>query len=380
MHCDLCLKENIQKEYPVPTTKRGLTVYICKNCGLVQSFPKIDQVDDKPVAVSGDADWGNVRYGKGFVMEKAVNGLKRHVNLTEVSNCLDIGSNRGSFLISLSKTFPKIELTGIEPDTRVINEYKNNSKIRLITERFENAVLEENYFELVYSSHTLEHLKSPKESIKKTYEIMKNDGILYLEVPNIEIIKEQDMIEEWFIDKHIYHFSVKSLEKLLESENFEIIDKSDTDKANVVIIAKKKEGKNSEYEFKDDLEFEEKHNMITNYVDILQNNLNQLKHVGNEINELAKNKKIVIWGAGRILDRLVTVGELDVSKIHSIVDKFLPKYVDVIHGQKISNKNEIDWNEIDTVLICSRIFFNEIKSEVKELNKNLKIVGFHQYL
>ena len=55
-------------------------------------------------------------------------------------------------------------------------------------------------------SHTLEHLKSPNEIFFKIKSTLKSDGILYIEVPNIEFLKQSDIVEEWFIDKHLYHF------------------------------------------------------------------------------------------------------------------------------------------------------------------------------
>ena len=45
---------------------RGLKIHLCRHCGLVQSLPRIDRAPRRSAAVSSGADWGNVRYGKGF--------------------------------------------------------------------------------------------------------------------------------------------------------------------------------------------------------------------------------------------------------------------------------------------------------------------------
>ncbi len=37
--------------------------------------------------------------------------------------------------------------------------------------------------------------------------MLKHGGLLVLDAPNIALIGGDDILEEWFIDKHLYHFS-----------------------------------------------------------------------------------------------------------------------------------------------------------------------------
>lgn len=380
MECDLCSGNKLEVRYKVPTTRRNLSIYVCKNCGLVQSFPKIDHIKDNNIAISGDADWGNIRYGKGFVSKKAITKLSETIDLKKIHNCLDVGSNRGSFVIGLSEIFPKIEFLAIEPDKRIINEYKNKLKIKVIGDRFENIELEKNIFDLVYCSHTLEHLKSPRQTLKKIFDSMRQDGFLYLEVPNIDKINELNVIEEWFIDKHLYHFSPELLEKYLLTENFQIIYKNSSDGLNIIIIARKINENNLKIELENFLEYKKNINIIENYKNTLKTNQLKLKKIGEHINELSKENKLIIWGAGRILDRLVKLGNLDLQSINGLIDKFLLKYVDKIHGVTLKNPHEINWKKQDMVLISSREYFQEIKNEVMKYNNKLKIFGLDDLL
>ena len=65
--------------YQPEGSTRGLKVYLCRHCGLVQSTPRIDRTQKRhAAAVSGGADWGNVRYGKGFRTQAAMETLARH--------------------------------------------------------------------------------------------------------------------------------------------------------------------------------------------------------------------------------------------------------------------------------------------------------------
>ena len=97
--CDFCRKNKLAAIYKPDGSTRGLTVYVCERCGLVQSAPRIARTADRhAAAVSGGADWGNVRYGKGFRTGAAMEAIAHHADLSGTPALLDVGSNRGSFV------------------------------------------------------------------------------------------------------------------------------------------------------------------------------------------------------------------------------------------------------------------------------------------
>src|SRR5689334_7150962 len=93
--CELCRRAELSLAYEPHGSKRGLKVYLCEHCGLVQSLPRIDRAPRAPAAVSSGADWGNIRYGKGFRTQAALATLRRHLDLSADLSILDVGSNRG---------------------------------------------------------------------------------------------------------------------------------------------------------------------------------------------------------------------------------------------------------------------------------------------
>src|ERR1700754_3298801 len=98
LHCDFCRRESLTAVYKPDGTTRGLTVYLCGHCGLVQSAPRIARTKERhAAAVSGGADWGNVRYGKGFRTDIALEAIGRQSDMAAPLQLLDVGSNRGSF-------------------------------------------------------------------------------------------------------------------------------------------------------------------------------------------------------------------------------------------------------------------------------------------
>src|SRR6185436_7799594 len=70
---------------------------------------------------------------------------------------------------------------------------------------------------------------------------LKAGGLLIVDAPNIALIGSDDILEEWFIDKHLYHFSAGTLARMLNANGFEIIDAPDpSDRENLLIAARKR--------------------------------------------------------------------------------------------------------------------------------------------
>lgn len=82
------------------------------------------------------------------------------------------------------------------------------------------------YVDLVVLTDALEHFFEPFQVLKKIRHMLKNDGVLFLTVPNIQSISFACIGREWAIIsplEHISYFSPKSLRILLENVGFQNI-------------------------------------------------------------------------------------------------------------------------------------------------------------
>lgn len=83
-----------------------------------------------------------------------------------------------------------------------------------------------NQFDVIYSSHTLEHAYNPVMVLKEFYRILKNDGILKIVLPYPDINREND---EAHGGKYELHTNVdddgKSVIAVFESQGFILLDK-----------------------------------------------------------------------------------------------------------------------------------------------------------
>jgi ubiquinone/menaquinone biosynthesis C-methylase UbiE len=225
MICDYCNSKNTENSYRAETTRRDINVFVCSECDLIQSWPRLSGIYAREISISGGADWGNIRYGKFQSLERSIKFIERYIDLNNYQKFLDIGANRGSFIKFIKNRYPKKTITGIENDKVIFDEeLKDLKDVNAINEKFENVKFKEK-FDFIHSSHTLEHLVSASKGMEKMRDIIDQDGVLYLEVPNVAAIEIKDNITEFFIDKHLYHFSQKTLEAYINTYNFDVIAK-----------------------------------------------------------------------------------------------------------------------------------------------------------
>lgn len=379
--CDLCGSSKIRPVYQPTKSLRGLTVFLCQECGLVQSLPRIDHVASRQVRVSAGADWGNIRYGKGFRAQKALRLLATVCDLKTIGHCLDVGANRGSFALLLHEIAPWVRILAVEPDTKVVTNWINTSGIEPILERIEQVALPKEQFDLVHCSHTLEHLGSPHKTLIQLKEAMKPGAVLLIEVPNLNFIGRSDVVEEWFIDKHLYHFSTQTLHEYLRLTGFRVVDTL-IDEEDITVIARR-----GESEIDSLCQADQKHNLISASFDLIRHyqatikaNRMALKQTVRFIHEQARSKRVVIWGAGRIFDSLVEYGQLRASLLAGVVDKYLVNFVDTVHGCPLLSPARLPELAPDLVIIASRSFFEEIKKELLTLYPGCSLLSLDDLL
>jgi len=381
MYCDLCQESHVEQAYRAPTGTRGLSVYVCRSCGLVQSFPRIDHVSERKIAVSGGADWGNIRYGKGFRTEWAISVLQEFVDLQTIRSCLDVGSSRGSFVKRIRALVPQASILAIEPDSNIVEDYSEVDGIDLIINRIEQVALPDNTFDVVYCGHTLEHLRSPRETLVQIEKAMAPGALLFLEVPNLEFIGRDDVVEEWFIDKHLFHFLPDHLAQYLSLSGFHIEKVVPDDSLeNLTIVARKGDRNFTISQYDGAALAMKSDELIAKYQETMNRNEAGIRKVGAVLNELMQRQRVVVWGAGRLFDILVRVGELNTHALHGVIDRHLAPLTSSVHGCPLRMPSDLLALNPNVVLITSRAYFSEIEDEVQALIPECEVRGIVQLL
>lgn len=378
INCDFCEKQIINSIYTPIKSNRGMKVYVCTNCGLIISKSNIPYISRPQPSMSCDANRSSIKYTKQLVLSDHINFLKKNnITLNNYKRILDIGSNRGDFINFLKDNtdFDKVEIDAIETDPEIVENYISYKNVNLKIARIESVELLPNTYDFVYFVHTLEHLESLSDILIRIKNSLNSNSLLFLVVPNIEYCA-LSTFTEIFIDTHTYHFRFNVLQNICKSLGFKILfsNKDNESEIKLILIKNNNSINNIEFDGINSLNFV---NNYTNSINIEREKvINAVNKIQSDINE-----KFICWGAGRIFDGIITIGNLDKTKIHCLVDKYLYKYFDNFYNIKVNPINFLD--KIDKnipILICSFEYEEEIENYATKLGfkKIYKISKFLQ--
>ena len=378
-HCELCRHDALEPVYEAERSARGLKVHLCRHCGLVQSLPRIDRAPRRSASVSSGADWGNVRYGKGFRTKQALAALKRHVDLSGEHSLLDVGSNRGSFIRAFLEEAPASHVLAVEPDERVAQSCAGLERTDLVASRIEDTPLETGRFDIVHSCHTIEHLAEPARVLADHWRVLKPGGLLILDAPSTAILDADDIVEEWFIDKHLYHFSARTLMRMVAAAGFDIVEPPDlADRENLMIVACKSD-RGAHIHAADPREVAEAERLIAAYGAARARNLAALTAVAAELAALAP-RRVAVWGAGRLFDTLVVHGGFMPRMLAGLIDAHLKAHVPARHGVDLSTPDALVAIDPGVVIVMSRAFAGEIADQARKLVPGAEIITYADLL
>ena len=149
--------------------------------------------------------------------EDRINFLKPYINKN--TKLLDVGCSTGSFIGSI-KNYIK-EAVGTDIDLGAAKFAHEITGCKTFGGKFDESIFNQEYFDIVTSTHVLEHTFDPLSFLNTIYYYLKPGGIVYIEVPNLDdaLLKVYDSKTFKNIFYHIAHrwyFSSESLNKLME--------------------------------------------------------------------------------------------------------------------------------------------------------------------
>jgi SAM-dependent methyltransferase len=315
--------------------------------------------------------------------------LARHADLSKPLALLDVGSNRGSFARAFLDVAPAAHLTAVEPDERFADSCAGLARTELVRARTENTAFADGAFDIVHSCHTMEHLAQPFAALKDHARVLKPGGLLVIDAPNIALVGGDDIVEEWFIDKHLFHFSARTLSRMIEAAGFAIVQQNDpADAINLLFVARKagepvftarKTGTPEGAIAADPAEAGAATALMRRYQKTRARNLAALAAAARELDAL-KPKRIALWGAGRLFDLLVREGGYDPGALSLLIDTHLIKHMARRHGAPLAMPDALSDAAADVVVVMSRGFADEIAAQVRARAPHAQIILYADLL
>ena len=160
-----------------------------------------------------------------FFDERSISQISLINQFIDIDNkkILDIGSGSAIFYLQLNRIgYKNSNKYIIEPQVKNKKWYSKNS-IKIIEEDiFKIDKKYNNFFDLVFLSHSLEHFnaKDAEELIAIIYKLLKRNGKVFIEVPNANLKEYSNSNEN--MQPHLSFFTKKSLVLLLESKSIKV--------------------------------------------------------------------------------------------------------------------------------------------------------------
>ncbi|MFH1826209.1 MAG: class I SAM-dependent methyltransferase [bacterium] len=203
----------------------------CLRCGLV--YLDFQSINEESPTIYSDDYWWRENKKQTFIskLEKThrnwllLSEINRFKHLIQKGGkILDVGCGNGDFL-KLCQT-RGFAVSGVETAAAAAELAKKTNKIDVFTGELPQANFPSDNFDAVTLFHVLEHLPEPALILKEVHRILKNHGLLIIQLPNIDSWQFKIFKQRWFglqIPYHLYHFSPETLKQLLKKAGFKNI-------------------------------------------------------------------------------------------------------------------------------------------------------------
>ena len=195
----------------------------CLNCGLAFNATRHDadallslyeDVEDPTYLENLDARLRTFRYN--------FSKIKKY--LPKAGRLLDIGSYCGASL-KVAREFG-LEPLGIEPSRWAAAQCQEQLKENVIQGTLADLPDEAGTFDMVTLWDVLEHLPHPVETLHRIQTRLKPGGVLAFSTLDIENWYPRLLQDRWpwYMDMHLYYFTVNSLKQMLDKTGFDLVD------------------------------------------------------------------------------------------------------------------------------------------------------------
>jgi len=363
-HCRVCKQELFQEpllrleDMPkgaqhMPGTsslsdEKGVTLEICQcsKCGLIQlnnePVPYYKEVI-RASAFSQDMKEFRIRQFDKFVRKYSLTGKK----------IIEIGSGCGEYLSLMKDAGTDAYGTEYSEESvkqctsaglKVFKKYLDSKENRI-----EGAP-----FDAFFILNFFEHMPDPNSALEAMYNNLSEGGIGLIEVPNFDMILQNNLFSE-FIGDHLFYFTKETLSSTLERNGFEVIECSEIwyDYIISVVVRKRKK------------------------IDISRFNKHRTKLTG-EIKEYIARfgaNNVAIYGAGHQSLAIISLTNIK-NEIKYVIDDApfkQGKHTPATHVPIVSSK-KLETEPVDAIIIMAASYSDEVAKKVRQkLNYKMNV-------
>jgi 2-polyprenyl-3-methyl-5-hydroxy-6-metoxy-1,4-benzoquinol methylase len=381
-NCSVCnadeFTEAFHQEYKSVAAFGGAsysqTVVLCNKCGFSFSNPSPSNEELSKYYQMFSNYENPQRDGKESEQmlakwERTYKIVENHFSANYRGSVLEIGCATATGLSTFkSKGW---DVLGIEPSDNAVKIARNLYDIEVLNGIFDSKMLiDKGLFDVVILSHVLEHLLLPNTILDDIRNLLGDNGLVYIEVPNL---LRPFVPIGYFTIEHVNYFTPTSLSNLLNihglSAEIELFDNSEDIEPFYPVIAVV--GKKSEASHDISNDYETAFKVIRDYELTSGKTVTKIQSKLDEVVENTKRGRIGIWAAGIHTSQLLSMTSLSNEPIACVFDNDPKKHGKRINGIEIKGFTgpESAAELVDAVVISSKAFESEIYEQIKYLQE-----------
>lgn len=237
VNCIVCNNSDQNFKILTKKTREGIGLWKkCNKCGLAINFKGVDQklhnnFYKKDYFLLNSIKRGTYLKAIDHFNKRLPSMHNTYLNLKKFTNkkmdVLEIGSAAGELAYYLNKNVNSYTCFELNPEyVKFINK---KLKIKAYSDDFLDVDLDQK-FDLIVLINTLDHVVNPDKYLIKIKKLLKNDGLIYLELPNNNQMMNSQFIPAFnnnfsnfmYQIAHYYSFDKKTLRKYLNKHQFKL--------------------------------------------------------------------------------------------------------------------------------------------------------------
>jgi len=226
--CGICSSTAAREIETIDRHGGPLRVVVCGGCGVVRNDP-VPTAEDLRRFYSTEyrASYKGTREPRmrhaARYFQAAARHIRHHWALYEpVESVLDIGSGSGEFLF-LMRELGKSAM-GLEPCVGYSEFCRTRLGLNIATGEIDSFEPSRS-FDHIRLSHVVEHLRDPVDKLRRIAGWLREDGSLYIEVPDFGTYCATKSPRGIFHYGHIYNFDGHSFEQLVSASGLRIVER-----------------------------------------------------------------------------------------------------------------------------------------------------------
>jgi ubiquinone/menaquinone biosynthesis C-methylase UbiE len=390
--CPIC--ENVEAEF-LHTQKfvlpdghplsNGYDVVCCCECGFVYADTSVTQdeydlfyanyskyEDNKTSTGGGETPWDRKRFNEtanfisSFLPDRG-------------TRILDVGCANGGVLKSF-KDIGYTKLFGVDPSPVCVENVRRSgidAQIGSLSDPLNFGL-----HDCIVMSHVLEHVYDLKGVLSAIYRSIytttdKHKTYIYAEVPNA--FQYNNYVFAPFQDintEHINHFSQRCLENLMNLSGFAVISKGEKEIESspgmpypaIYSVSLMKDQRPNQFSITKDVE------LVSNIFDYIAKSRTILAKIDNKIQQvLAKSNRLIVWGTGQLVMKLLAETSLVNADIVAFVDNNPMNQGKSLKDIQIISPDEIG-NRPFPILVTTVLHQEDIARQIRLLGLTNSII------